>query len=546
MLVCSNTVAWANAETGGKPETPQSKELRLQQQLQEMRQHRQYLLDDLIEVEKKEHQLQSSQSLMGQREERVQELKQLQEQREYLDRQFSQHQTDLQQVEQQIKQDAPQLWDVLQRESRIQLYNAELHNIRQQLKQQPEQKLQLEKREADTLKRIENTNNKIQEIKKQWQEQTDSTAENTPAVGPVAEPKAKSAVQTKVASKSPSRSKKKALAPAPKPAIIISHNPQAGNYLANQAAAQQMFMADDLHHRQREIRYIDPITGEQKVSSMWLNTSAAKSRFNSGNSQLQTKSHRYAIQLGGTLSQWSSGADDLGTLGITTGLGKSTNRSHSSATQHQAQGSVDGYNLGLYHIWYADNQTRLGPYIDLLTQYGWFNNQVKAHHVISGANYKSYVFTGALETGYKVQLVETADSRLLIQPKAKVSWQRMSGMQYKEATGTQIMIEESHAVATKLGIRTALELDIATLSSTKTLQLSPSFEANWIHNSDNKGVWFGTTNIKPQGNSNIADLKLGIEANIDSHLRLWTHLGHQLGGSRYSDTQATLGANYRF
>ncbi|OVZ92219.1 pertactin family virulence factor/autotransporter precursor [Yersinia kristensenii] len=483
---------------------------------------------------------------MGQREERVQELKQLQEQREYLDRQFSQHQTDLQQVEQQIKQDAPQLWDVLQRESRIQLYNAELHNIRQQLKQQPEQKLQLEKREADTLKRIENTNNKIQEIKKQWQEQTDSTAENTPAVGPVAEPKAKSAVQTKVASKSPSRSKKKALAPAPKPAIIISHNPQAGNYLANQAAAQQMFMADDLHHRQREIRYIDPITGEQKVSSMWLNTSAAKSRFNSGNSQLQTKSHRYAIQLGGTLSQWSSGADDLGTLGITTGLGKSTNRSHSSATQHQAQGSVDGYNLGLYHIWYADNQTRLGPYIDLLTQYGWFNNQVKAHHVISGANYKSYVFTGALETGYKVQLVETADSRLLIQPKAKVSWQRMSGMQYKEATGTQIMIEESHAVATKLGIRTALELDIATLSSTKTLQLSPSFEANWIHNSDNKGVWFGTTNIKPQGNSNIADLKLGIEANIDSHLRLWTHLGHQLGGSRYSDTQATLGANYRF
>lgn len=107
LLVCSNTVAWANAETGGKPETPQSKELRLQQQLQEMRQHRQYLLDDLIEVEKKEHQLQSSQSLMGQREERVQELKQLQEQREYLDRQFSQHQTDLQQVEQQIKQDAP-------------------------------------------------------------------------------------------------------------------------------------------------------------------------------------------------------------------------------------------------------------------------------------------------------------------------------------------------------------------------------------------------------------------------------------------------------
>ncbi|MGE4801590.1 autotransporter outer membrane beta-barrel domain-containing protein [Yersinia hibernica] len=479
------------------------------------------MLDDLDKVnttKKQLHGLLFTEELQ-QSEEARQELRTLEEQGEYLNRQLSQHQYNLQQAEQQFLQYNPHLGDVLDLD--------DLDEEKRVIKQRQQQK-------SYDLKQTSR------------QQQTDSTAENTPAVGPVAEPKAKPAVQTKVASKSPSRSKKKALAPAPKPAIIISHNPQAGNYLANQAAAQQMFMADDLHHRQREIRYIDPITGEQKVSSMWLNTSAAKSRFNSGNSQLQTKSHRYAIQLGGTLSQWSSGAGDLGTLGITTGLGKSTNRSHSSATQHQAQGSVDGYNLGLYHIWYADNQTRLGPYIDLLTQYGWFNNQVKAHHVISGANYKSYVFTGALETGYKVQLVETADSRLLIQPKAKVSWQRMSGMQYKEATGTQIMIEESQAVATKLGIRTALELDIATLSSTKTLQLSPSFEANWIHNSDNKGIWFGTTNIKPQGNSNIADLKLGIEANIDSHLRLWTHLGHQLGGSRYSDTQATLGANYRF
>ncbi|HHB1471577.1 hypothetical protein A6J63_008675 [Yersinia enterocolitica] len=330
------------------------------------------------------------------------------------------------------------------------------------------------------------------------------------------------------------------------PPLNISHNPQAGSYLANQMAAQQMFITDNLQHRQRETRYIDPITGKEKISSMWLNTTGAKSRFNSGNGQLQTKSHRYAIQLGGTLNEWSSGGDDKGILGITAGLGKSTSHSHSTSSQHKSDGSVNGYNLGLYNIWYADNQTQLGPYIDLLTQYGWFHNQVKAPTGITGANYKSYVFTTALESGYKFQLLEKADARLFIQPKAKVSWQRMSGVQDKGSAGAQVILEENNVVATQLGMRTSLELDIDTLSSNRTLQLSPSFEANWIHNGNNKGVWLESTNITPQGNNNIADLKLGIEANIDSNLRLWTHLGHQFGGHNYSDTQAMLGANYRF
>ncbi|CNH73303.1 type V secretory pathway%2C adhesin AidA [Yersinia kristensenii] len=361
------------------------------------------------------------------------------------------------------------------------------------------------------------------------------------------------------------KAKAKAAAVKPvvhKPAPIIGHNPQVGSYIANQIAAQQMFITDDLQYRQGETRYIDPVTGEEKVSSLWINTSGAKNRFNSGNDQLRTKSNRYAIQLGGTLNKWSSGGDDQGILGITAGFGKSTNHSHSTTSHHQAQGSVDGYNLGLYSIWYADNQTRLGPYIDLLAQYGWFNNQIKAPNVTTAANYKSYLFTSALETGYKIQLLETADTKLSLQPRAKVMWQRTSGLLHKEPNAILINIEEDNAVTTKLGMRTVLELDIDTLSSAKNLQISPSFEANWIHSRVNQGVQLSrayttpqrvqdkielvSVNVSPQGNSNIADLKLGIEANIDSNLRLWTYLGHQFGGHNYSDTQATIGMNYRF
>ncbi|CND21907.1 type V secretory pathway%2C adhesin AidA [Yersinia frederiksenii] len=386
---------------------------------------------------------------------------------------------------------------------------------------------------------------------------------------PHAEPEstAKAVVEPKTAEKTSISPAKVAqapvlkLAPPPKPAPIISHNPQAGSYIANQLATQQMFMTDDLQYRQGETLYTDPITGETDVSSLWLNTTGSKSRFSSGHGQLHTKSNRYAVQLGGTLSKWSSGGNDQGLLGLTAGVGKSTNHSRSTSSHHQAQGSVDGYNLGLYSIWYADNHSKTGPYIDLLAQHSWFNNHITAPKVATGANYRSYLFTTALETGYKLQLIETADTRFFIQPKAKVSWQRTSGLLHNESD-TQIKVDENNAVTTKLGMRTAWEFDIDTLSSTRTLQISPSFEANWIYSRMNPGVQLSdiyttpaklqnktelaSIHVTPQGTRNIADLKVGIEANINKNLLVWTHLGHQFGSHNYSDTQATLGANYRF
>ncbi|MGE4809552.1 autotransporter outer membrane beta-barrel domain-containing protein [Yersinia enterocolitica] len=413
---------------------------------------------------------------------------------------------------------------------------------------------------------------KVRELERQGQGQEQlqikqlPETESTPVAGSNFADKAaadKAAADKAAAEKAAAEKAAAAVKPVvPKPAPIIGHNPQVGSYIANQIAAQQMFITDDLQYRLGETRYIDPVTGEEKVSSLWINTSAAKNRFNSGNGQLRIKSNRYAIQLGGTVNKWSSGGDDQGILGVTAGLGKSTNHSHSTSSHHQAQGSVDGYNLGLYSIWYADSHTRLGPYIDLLAQYGWFNNQIKAPNVTTAANYKSYLFTSALETGYKIQLFETADTKLSLQPRAKVMWQRTSGLLHKEPNAILINVEEDNAVTTKLGMRTVLEFDIDTLSSAKSLQISPSFEANWIHSRVNQGVQLSraytspqrvqdkielvSVNVSPQGNKNIADLKLGIEANIDSNLRLWTYLGHQFGGHNYSDTQATVGMNYRF
>ncbi|WP_261372915.1 autotransporter outer membrane beta-barrel domain-containing protein [Yersinia intermedia] len=343
---------------------------------------------------------------------------------------------------------------------------------------------------------------------------------------------------------------KKATPPAPKPILksppLIGHNLQAGSYLANRMAAQQMFIIGDVQHHQGEVPYTDPMTGEQKVTSMWLNTNGAITRFNSAQDQLHTKGTRYATQFGGEISQWHIGEHDLGILGITAGIGKANSRSNSTTSQHHANGSVVGYNLGLYSIWHANNISQLGPYIGLLAQYGMFNNQIKASEVVTGANYKSYIFTSALETGYKIQLIEKDKAKLFVQPQAKVLLQRSSGLQHKELTGPQIKIEEHNTVTTKLGLLTALELGIDTLSTTNTLKIKPFIEANWINSNGNKGLLLDNAHIAPQGINNIAELKLGVEGKFNNNLKLWSHLGQQLGKHNYSDTQAALGINYQF
>ena len=175
-----------------------------------------------------------------------------------------------------------------------------------------------------------------------------------------------------------------------------------------------------------------------------------------------------------------------------------------------------------------------------------FNNQIKASEIVTGANYKSYIFTSALETGYKIQLIEKDKATLFVQPQAKVLLQRSSGLQHKELTGPQIKIEEHNTVTTKLGLLTALELGTDTLSTTNTLKIKPFIEANWINSNGNKGLLLDNAHIAPQGINNIAELKLGVEGQLSKKVNVWGNVGQQVGNKGYSDTAVMLGVKYNF
>ncbi|VFS56328.1 Outer membrane protein IcsA autotransporter precursor [Leminorella grimontii] len=118
--------------------------------------------------------------------------------------------------------------------------------------------------------------------------------------------------------------------------------PEFGSYLANNYAANTMFLTR-LHDRLGETQYTDVLTGEQKVTSMWMRNVGGHTRFRDSSEQLRTKSNRYVLQLGGDLAQWSSDGLDRWHLGAMVGYGNDRSKTVSSVNSRDSKGQTTGY-----------------------------------------------------------------------------------------------------------------------------------------------------------------------------------------------------------
>ncbi|EPM2792617.1 autotransporter outer membrane beta-barrel domain-containing protein, partial [Yersinia enterocolitica] len=72
-----------------------------------------------------------------------------------------------------------------------------------------------------------------------------------------------------------------------------------------------------------------------------------------------------------------------------------------------AKGTTDGYSLGVYGTWYANEADKSGLYVDSSAQYSWFNNTVDGQN-LENEEYKSKGVTASLESGYTFKVGENA------------------------------------------------------------------------------------------------------------------------------------------
>lgn len=324
--------------------------------------------------------------------------------------------------------------------------------------------------------------------------------------------------------------------------------PEGASYTANLAAANTMFVTS-LHDRLGESQYIDMLTGEKKVTSLWLRQVGTHNRWHDGSGQLSTQSNGYVAQLGGDLTQWYGKGSRRAHLGLMAGYGNNQSKTRSGKTDYQSRGTVDGYSVGMYGTWFNNEADKSGLYVDSWLQYSWFNNHVKGEQQ-AAESYRSRGLTASLETGFTFMAGSFTGSKgsqndWFIQPQAQAVWMGIKAQDHTESNGTRVTGDGEGNIMTRLGVRTYLKGHAKT-DEGKARTFEPFVEANWIHNTRQFGTIMDDASVRQSGNRDLGELKTGVEAKLNKNLHAWGNVGVQAGDKGYSNTSATIGLKYSF
>ncbi|WP_127956542.1 autotransporter outer membrane beta-barrel domain-containing protein [Serratia microhaemolytica] len=316
-------------------------------------------------------------------------------------------------------------------------------------------------------------------------------------------------------------------------------------YAANLATANSLFSLR-LHDRLGETSYTDVITGQQRVTSMWLRNEGGHNRFRDTSSQLNTQANRYVLQLGGDIAQWSYDGVSRFQLGVMAGYGNSNSNTVSSLTGYSAKGKVDGYSAGLYATWLSHAAERSGGYVDVWAQYSWLDNQVSGEG-LPQEEYQSSGVTASLETGYALKIMENSTGSVawFVQPQAQLIWMGVKADDHVETNGSRIVGDGDGNLQTRLGVKTFLS-GHHHRDQGKNRNFEPFVEANWLHNSNDFASNLNEIKAAQDGARNIAELKIGVESSINRQFNLSGNISQQIGSKGYSDLSASLGMKYYF
>lgn len=328
----------------------------------------------------------------------------------------------------------------------------------------------------------------------------------------------------------------------------LALRPESGVYLANFEAANNLFVTR-LHDRLGETQFTDNLSDQGHATSLWLRQVGGQNTGYDGSGQLKMVSNRYVAQLGGDLVSWSQNELDRFHLGVMAGYAHSKNKTRSSAYGYRAGGEVNGYSAGIYGTWYANDRDKTGTYVDSWVLYNWFKNSVNGQD-LPEENYRSKGLTASVEAGYTAKLSEFRGSlgsvnQWFIQPKAQVVWQGVRADDHRETNGTYVQAQGNDNVMTSLGLRTFLKGSHIKDANTPR-QFEPFVEVNWIHNTETPAVRMDNALIQQAGVRNLGEVKVGIEARLDTNFKGWTNFAQKVGDAGYNDSQFMLGINYHF
>lgn len=322
--------------------------------------------------------------------------------------------------------------------------------------------------------------------------------------------------------------------PAP-PTPGTHYRPEPGAYLANQHAAQNMFLQTlyDRSGAARNQQDIDAAKG-------WVRLGGDYTQQKSNGELFDERTHTTLIQLGSDLYQLDGEKGDQINAGIMAAYGHSTSTTSVKNSGYEAKGQVNGYSVGAYGTWYAQVDRVSGAYVDSWIQHAWYKNHVNGDD-LPQESYNSQGTDISLETGYGYALKQSDDVRWMVTPQAQLIYSHYDNSGHTEQNGTEVNANSDDGIRTRVGVR-------LTRQNTQVLNSAQPFvEVNWYNGQPpSDSVDFNQVRFENATSTNRYEVKAGITGNINPKWQAWGQLSSTWGDNSYQGYNGMVGVKYQW
>lgn len=316
---------------------------------------------------------------------------------------------------------------------------------------------------------------------------------------------------------------------------VTPSNPQyradIGAYLGNQWLARSLQMQTLFDREGSQYRSAE--------GSVWARMKGGKTDTSAVNGNIDMDSDYTQFQLGSDLATWRDDQQSI-TFGLMAsyldGSTDSTGNRGADGSQFTATGDIDGYNLGAYATWFSDARQHRGWYVDTWYQYGFYNNSIENGNAGS-THYDSLAHAISLESGYRYDMNMSSANTVSLTPQAQVIWQRYEADSV-ETNGTRIDGQNGDSWTTRLGLRIDSQLSFVDAT------VRPFAEINWLHSTDDLAVSFDNATVKQDLPADRSELKVGIQANLNSQWNVSVQAAGQKGNNDYRDLNGSFNLRY--
>lgn len=310
----------------------------------------------------------------------------------------------------------------------------------------------------------------------------------------------------------------------PDPPPIL--RPEAGAYLANQAAATQMF----------GMRLHDRTGGTARGLSergAWVRVVGNQADYGIVGDQLSVKGDTDILQIGTDVVTW--GTESRGQFGVMLGSGRASNTVTSRLTGYSAKGKVEGQAVGLYGGWLQNPENTTGLYVDTWAQYAKFKNTVQGD-ALAKERYDSDAASASIEAGYSFKVLSSASTTMFVEPQLQLSYTNYGADHHVEENGTVIDGSDAGGLTSRVGVRV-----FGHANANQGNRIQPFVSVNWIHGADDNSLRFDSERMEGGLPKDRYEAKLGAQLQLGQRWTAWGDLGLQRGDDGYRSASAQVG-----